>query len=108
MEPRPYPVTFSVDYPDRILDRLTTFFRIIVAIPIIILLATVDGGSGSWTSSGQVTSIAAGTGGASPAGSGLEAEGRVLVGDHQGRPEDQRAARAGGDACHLAARGPRA
>ena len=64
MASSPYPVQFSVDYPDRNLDRATTFFRIIVAIPILILLATVDGGSGSWSSSGQVTSIAAGTGGA--------------------------------------------
>jgi hypothetical protein len=29
-----YPVTFDVDYPDRPLDRLTTAFRSIDAIPI--------------------------------------------------------------------------
>ena len=29
-----YPVQFSVDYPDRPLNRLTTFFRIFVVIPI--------------------------------------------------------------------------
>jgi hypothetical protein len=29
----PYPVPFSVDYPDRPLDRLTTGLRIVVAIP---------------------------------------------------------------------------
>jgi hypothetical protein len=29
-----YPVQFSVDYPDRPLDRLTTLFRIFVVIPI--------------------------------------------------------------------------
>jgi hypothetical protein len=33
-----YPVTFSVDYPDRSLDRLTTFFRIFTLIPIGIVL----------------------------------------------------------------------
>jgi hypothetical protein len=42
-----YPVQFSVEYPDRDLDRLTTAFRIIVAIPIIIVLAAL--GSGEWS-----------------------------------------------------------
>jgi hypothetical protein len=41
--PSDYPVTFSVDYPDRDLDRLTTFFRIFTAIPIFILAATITG-----------------------------------------------------------------
>lgn len=36
-----YPVQFSVDYPDRLLNRLTTLLRIFVAIPIIIVLATL-------------------------------------------------------------------
>lgn len=39
-----YPVRFTVDYPDRPLDRLTTGFRIVVAIPILIVLGTVSGG----------------------------------------------------------------
>src|SRR2546428_10635566 len=34
-----YPVTFDVDYPARPLDRLTTAFRIFVAIPIVIVLS---------------------------------------------------------------------
>ena len=29
-----YPLTFSVDYPDRDLNRLTTFFRVFAIIPI--------------------------------------------------------------------------
>lgn len=37
------PVQFSVDYPDRPLDRLTTFFRIFTAIPITIVLGFVAG-----------------------------------------------------------------
>lgn len=37
-----YPVRFSIDYPDRPLDRLTSFFRIIVAIPILILISTLS------------------------------------------------------------------
>lgn len=34
----PYPLTFSVDYPDRELNRVTTGFRLILAIPLLILL----------------------------------------------------------------------
>ena len=39
-----YPIDLKVDYPDRELNRATTFFRIFVAIPIAIVLATVNGG----------------------------------------------------------------
>ena len=45
MQAAAYPVQFSVDYPDRALNRLTTAFRLIVAIPIMILLGTVSGGA---------------------------------------------------------------
>ena len=38
-----YPVQFAVDYPDRVLDRLTTFLRLIVAIPILVVVAAVSG-----------------------------------------------------------------
>jgi len=44
---RAYPVQFSVDYPDRKLNRLTSAFRILVAIPILILLGSVNGSSWS-------------------------------------------------------------
>jgi uncharacterized protein DUF4389 len=37
-----YPLTYSVDYPEGELDRLTTFFRIFMAIPIGIVLAAVN------------------------------------------------------------------
>ena len=57
-----YPVRFSVDYPDRDLNRLTTFFRLIVAIPILIVLGSVNGGTWQWTSD-KGTYIAAGAGG---------------------------------------------
>jgi hypothetical protein len=40
-----YPVQFSVDYPDRPLNRLTTFFRLFTAIPILVLIATLGGGT---------------------------------------------------------------
>ena len=38
-----YPVQFSVDYPDRPLSRLSTAFRIILVIPIVIVLSAVSG-----------------------------------------------------------------
>lgn len=41
-----YPLTFSVDYPDRELSRLTTFFRFFTAIPIIIVLVLIGGAFG--------------------------------------------------------------
>jgi uncharacterized membrane protein len=34
----PYPLAFSVEYPDRELNRVTTGFRLILAIPLLILL----------------------------------------------------------------------
>ena len=40
-----YPVQFSVDYPDRPLNRVTTVFRIFVVIPILIVLTSVSGAS---------------------------------------------------------------
>ena len=41
--PPAYPVTLTIDYPDRLLNRLTTFFRIFTLIPIAIILALVSG-----------------------------------------------------------------
>jgi hypothetical protein len=40
---RPYPASLSVDYPDRELNRLTSFFRLIAIIPIAVILCLVDG-----------------------------------------------------------------
>jgi hypothetical protein len=57
-----YPVQFSVDYPDRPLNRLSTFFRLILVIPIAIVLGAVDGGSWQWTN-GRTMAVAAGAGG---------------------------------------------
>lgn len=50
MDTAPYPVRFSVDYPNRALDRTTTFFRLIVALPILLLLGAVSGSVGDWSS----------------------------------------------------------
>jgi hypothetical protein len=49
MEQETYPVRFSVDYPDRPLNRLTTFFRLIVAIPVLIVLGVVSGETWDWS-----------------------------------------------------------
>src|SRR5256712_9279737 len=55
-----YPVQFSVAYPDRDLNRLTTGFRLIVAIPILIVAAAVGHESAGY---GPGPEIAAGSGG---------------------------------------------
>jgi hypothetical protein len=57
-----YPVQLSIDYPDRQLNRLTTAFRIFVAIPILVVLGSVSGSTWDWKS-GQTTMAAAGAGG---------------------------------------------
>jgi hypothetical protein len=57
-----YPVQFSVAYPDRDLNRLTTAFRLIVAIPIVIVIGAI-GGHESYASGDNDWTVAAGTGG---------------------------------------------
>ncbi len=61
-----YPVQLSVDYPDRPLNRLTTGFRIFVAIPIVILLEAVSGGQ--FVPSDSDRAVAYGAGGMLTAG----------------------------------------
>jgi len=63
MQQPKYPVQFSVDYPDRALDRLTTFFRIFAAIPIAIVLWTVSGGTWQWILGDRTVMVAVGAGG---------------------------------------------
>jgi hypothetical protein len=66
MQQMEYPVRFSVDYPDRPLDRLTTAFRIFTVIPIAIVLGTVSGGNGwdwDWNNSSSTRTAAVGAGG---------------------------------------------
>jgi hypothetical protein len=57
-----HPVRFSVDYPDRALNRLTTAFRIFTVIPIAIVLASIGGyaGSGSYDAAGDAPPIVIG------------------------------------------------
>jgi Domain of unknown function (DUF4389) len=58
-----YPVRFSVGYPDRDLNRVTTAFRIIVAIPILIVAASIGGDEGTYGTGGHASTVAAGTAG---------------------------------------------
>src|SRR5256885_4260597 len=50
-----YPVSFNVDYPDRALDRLTSAFRIIVAIPIVAVLSLLTGASLHYVTTNNTT-----------------------------------------------------
>ena len=54
---------FSVVYPDRDLNRLTTGLRIFTAIPILIVIGALEGQGGSYASRGDDWSFAAGAGG---------------------------------------------
>jgi hypothetical protein len=58
-----YPVRFSVEYPDRQLNRLTTAFRLIVTIPILIVAASIGGHGGSYAAGDHGWRIAGGTAG---------------------------------------------
>jgi hypothetical protein len=63
MQPETYPVAFAVDYPDRPLSRLTTFFRIFTVIPIAIVLGLVAGGEWQWSYDDSSATVASGVGG---------------------------------------------
>jgi hypothetical protein len=43
-----YPVKFSVRYPRRGLNRVSTFFRVFAAIPILVVAGAISGSFGSW------------------------------------------------------------
>jgi Domain of unknown function (DUF4389) len=58
-----YPVQFSVAYPDRELNRLTTAFRIFVAIPIFIVAGTIGHEGASYGHTHGATTFALGSGG---------------------------------------------
>jgi Domain of unknown function (DUF4389) len=55
-----YPVLFSVDHPERRLNRLTSAFRIFTVIPIAIVLAAIGGVGARYDASGSARTIAAG------------------------------------------------
>ena len=59
-----YPVQFSMAYPDEPLNRLTTAFRIFVAIPILIVAAALGGQESAYGGqAGHTVTIAGGTAG---------------------------------------------
>jgi hypothetical protein len=58
-----YPVQFSVDYPDRPLDRVTTLLRIFMIVPILIVLGGVSGGTWRWSTPDRGEMVVAGAGG---------------------------------------------
>ena len=59
-----YPVQFSMAYPEGALNRLTTAFRIFVAIPILIVIGTLGAHEGAYSGgAGHGASIAGGTAG---------------------------------------------
>ena len=58
-----YPVRFSVDYPDRALNKTTTAFRAFAAIPILTVLAAISGGTWQWTRDNASTPAVIGAGG---------------------------------------------
>jgi Domain of unknown function (DUF4389) len=60
MEAQPYPVRFSVAYPDRPLSRLTTAFRLFTVIPIAIVLNALSGWGGTYGRGDEATTIALG------------------------------------------------
>jgi uncharacterized protein DUF4389 len=55
--PSAYPVDLQIDYPDRELSRLTTFFRVFTVIPIAIVLGLLSGGTGDRQGDGQAAAI---------------------------------------------------
>jgi hypothetical protein len=59
-----YPVRLSISYPERELNRLTTAFRVIVAIPILIVVGLIGGHQEAYGGAGdQGWTIGAGAGG---------------------------------------------
>jgi len=58
----PYPVTLTIDYPDKPLNRLTTFFRLFTVIPIAIILGLVSNGSFEWDTMGSWNFLLSGGG----------------------------------------------
>jgi Domain of unknown function (DUF4389) len=55
-----YPVSYSVEYQDRPLNRLTTGLRIFTVIPMLILLATITGYQARWGGEDAAATVAIG------------------------------------------------
>ena len=61
--PDAYPVRFSVDYPDRPLNRTTTAVRLVLAVPVLLLLAAVSGEVWQWSGDQSADTAIASAGG---------------------------------------------
>jgi uncharacterized protein DUF4389 len=55
-----HPVSYSVEYPDRPLNRLTTGLRIFTVIPMVILLGTITGYQARWGGGDAASGVAIG------------------------------------------------
>jgi Domain of unknown function (DUF4389) len=55
-----HPVRFSVDYPDRPLNRVSSAFRVFTVIPIAIVLASIGGYSSGEYASGETSTVVIG------------------------------------------------
>jgi hypothetical protein len=55
-----YPVQFTIDYPDRPLNRVSSAFRLLAALPILAVLVVVSGSSVLWSNGGQQAAAGAG------------------------------------------------
>jgi hypothetical protein len=55
-----YPIQFSVDYPERQLNRLTSALRIFTAIPILIVLGAIGGFTARYDTAGSARTFATG------------------------------------------------
>ena len=60
--PETYPIQFDVAYPDRPLNRLTSAFRILIAIPIVLVLTAIGGVTIATTGADTTTVVASGSG----------------------------------------------
>ncbi len=59
----PYPASLEIDYPDRALNRMTTFFRVFTVIPIAIVLGSLSQSEYAVNSGGHTNTYAAGAAG---------------------------------------------
>ena len=59
----PYPARLDIDYPEEGLSRLTTLFRIILVIPIVVVIGLLGGGAPNTQQVGEATWIVVSSGG---------------------------------------------
>lgn len=50
----PYAAQLEIDYPDRELDRVSSFFRVFYAIPVAVLVGLISGGESYWLATSSI------------------------------------------------------